>query len=283
MAAVGTMYAVRPHYDVDGCVTTADIMYPVKRLYPPVTNLRQDKSLEERQESLLKKLDSLIATATARLGDVAQSTSNVTQSDGRFSEILQPGCPVDIVIRTNPANPPIWLNHVKNLLEDSGIRSWWKFHTHSSVRVRPEMKSFPASVEHEDRNPYQLIITVVWSDVAQCPSLHTSPCNRTPICGESNIFRFFARLFGVYDTSTNSDAVTDICLDACDVITSPSSSNQEKASTMKSISTAVEKRSWFGDHSSPLLESYVASVLANYGTKNIPQEGLKRWVTQRVG
>lgn len=280
MAEIGTMYRVKPHYNLEGSVTIPDVMYPVKRLIPTVSEFKQDKTIEERQESLLRTLDTLIATASSRLSCVAQSSGGIAQSSGKFSEILQPGYPVDLVIRANPDQPPTWLNHVKKQLEDFGVRTWWKYHTHSSVRKPPTMKSFPLSVQHENRTPYQVIITVIWAAVGQCPSLHTSPCNRTPICGESNIFRFFARLLGVYDTSSNSDAIIDICLDACDVIISPTSTNQEKASTVKTISTAVDKGSWFGESGAPLLESFLASVLVNYGVKNIPQEGLKRWAAE---
>lgn len=290
MAAAGDiMYSVRPHYSVAG-VETSDVMYGMKRLVSQTggSGMLQGgcpvMSLCHRQEALLAQLDSLIATATSLQDNKASSSGGTKACGDALGQILKANCPADLVIKANPDKPPRWLSIVNQFLEKSQIPTWWKFHTHSTVPAKSQVSEmFPESVPHQNRYVYKLVITVIWMDGAQCPSLHTSPSTRTPICGETNIVRFFARLLGVYDTpsSANEDVTMDLCLDTCDIIESPSSTNQERASALKSINTAIERSSWFRADALSLCGAFLASVLLNYGLKNIPQDSLKKWVTKQ--
>lgn len=281
MAALGSMYKINPCYEVRGNVMLSDVMYRVGRLYqsPNVDSQQTDAplSLEERQENLLKKLDSLISVASARLGEPVKGTAS---SESAIEEFLNPnGCPCDIVIRADPSNPPRWLGVVKKQLEDKGVATWWKFHSHSSVTSPPSSESFPRHVRHQNRHCYKVIVTVIWTTAGSCPSLHINPSQRTPVCGESNIFRFFARLLGMYSTSLENDAMIDVCLDSCDVLLT-SQSSQEKASSLKSIGNALECGSRLSAGVSTLLAAFLASVLVGFGLQNVPQESLRKWAIE---
>lgn len=278
MASMGTMYKVNKHYDIAGSVEQPKVMYHVNRQYanPNDQQTGGPATLEERQEVLLKKLDSLIAVASSRLGETSSGSSAAVSSPAL--QLLSQDCPLDIVIRADAARPPRWLGQVKKQLEDKGIPTWWKFHTHSSVKTAPSSEIFPLEVRHEDRHRFKLIVTVVWTAAGPTPSLHINPCLRTAICGETNIFRFFGRLLGVYDVSPIDDATIDLCLYNCDVILDQSS--KQKGAVLKSVAKSVEKGTLSNVNDSGLLSAFLVSILVGFGLDNVPAESLKTWARE---
>lgn len=81
----------------------------------------------------------------------------------------------------------------------------------------------------------------------------------------------------MYDTvsSQKEDVITDLCLDLCEIVISTSSTKQEKANAVKSLSLAIG--SWFSSDVMTLPSAFLASCVGNHGLNNVPQENLQNW------
>lgn len=105
------------------------------------------------------------------------------------------------------------------------------------------------------------------------PRMCINPATMSTIQGESNIVRFFGRLFGSFDngSSLENDVIMDMCCDNCDVINSETAGKKEKMAASKVIASLIDKINGNG-----LVKALVSSTLRNFD--GLPQGELHKWL-----
>jgi len=150
-------------------------------------------ALAARQEAILGRLEQLkeeVAAYQASLGLPAALGLPVAPA-AQASSCTRTG---DLVVRCPPSSPPHSLPPLLSLLASAGLSLHLSSHTHSSVAsLPPTLTSFLPKAE-APRASAQVRLSLIWSSVAEVELL-VSPLTQSPIRGEVNILRYFARLF----------------------------------------------------------------------------------------
>ena len=71
-------------------------------------------------------------------------------------------------------------------------------HSHSSLLKRNPMDFWPESDPNKSRLQHKVALTLIWKPVGLDPILKPNSTSQ-PILGEVNIYRYFSRLFGIFD------------------------------------------------------------------------------------
>merc|ERR1719167_908698 len=163
------------------------------------------EALEARQDAILARLGQLkdqVAAYKKTLGlpEISTPSVNVTKT-------------ADIVIRCSPTFPTFSLKGIYTILTTNGLTVHTSCHTHCSVNsLPPNVQSF-LPITDIPRSSAQVRITLIWSEVGKDCELMVSPLVQTSIKGESNLLRYFSRLFPTifpYESLSNLMAVDNM-------------------------------------------------------------------------
>merc|ERR1719300_820594 len=163
------------------------------------------EALEARQDAILTRLEELKEQVKAYkkslgLSDLPPPKACVSKT-------------ADIVIRCSPSYPAFTLKSIYSMLTANGYAVHATSHTHCSVNsLPPNVQSF-LPITDIPRSSAQVRITLIWSEVGKDCELMVSPLVQTSIKGESNILRYFSRLFPTifpYESLSNLMAVDNM-------------------------------------------------------------------------
>jgi len=273
------MYALKPVFDLDAKVDIPTCMYslPVIQSSTPIGGVGGAKplcpnsveALEARQDAILARLGQLkdqVAAYKKSLGlpEVSTTSSNVTKT-------------ADIVIRCSPTFPVFSLKGVYSLLAASGLTVHTSCHTHCSVTsLPPNVQSFLPLTE-VPRSSAQVRLTLIWTDVGKDCELMVSPLAQTVIKGETNILRYFARLFPTifpYETLPNLMAVDNI-LD--NVATLFWAAPRERQPIMRNLAVNLAKTAYLAGGALSVADLALYSCIRQLNLDKDLQPELMRW------
>jgi len=209
------MYPMKPIFNLDANVEIPTCMYklPIIQCSNPIGNICTSKvtspvsmeALEARQDAILTRLEELKEQVKAYkkslgLSDLPPPKACVSKT-------------ADIVIRCSPSYPAFTLKTIYSMLTANGYTVHATSHTHCSVNsLPPNVQSF-LPITDIPRSSAQVRITLIWSEVGKDCELMVSPLVQTSIKGESNILRYFSRLFPTifpYESLSNLMAVDNM-------------------------------------------------------------------------
>ncbi|XP_064478614.1 aminoacyl tRNA synthase complex-interacting multifunctional protein 2-like isoform X2 [Ornithodoros turicata] len=167
--------------------------------------------LEERQDSLLSRLESLKGVLNkmkvdlgikssepehqARPKDTVQAKETVALEKDQSGGHIQ-----DVVIGASPHHPPYSVWPLKHLLSRQ-CSVMLTCHTHSSVsRQLPEKiqkltnQVAAATTAVTDRSCHRLVLTLMWKEMEKDCEVKINPLAHVPIVGEVNLIRYLGRL-----------------------------------------------------------------------------------------
>lgn len=189
--------------------------------------------MEERQNSILKKLDELKQTLMSMRGDLAKPTQQQPVAAAAAAQQVKAGSqqkikkkPIDannlaeIVINVHPKNVPYSLLALKAQWQGR-LRLQADVYTHSSIpesEVTEAAKEFAKKLTKVDERQYiTLNLTLIWKDVSTTEMV-SSPSKLVPVYGEINILRFLNRIGPNefhYEISNHEANLHDQVLDIC--------------------------------------------------------------------
>jgi len=273
------MYALKPVFDLDAKVDIPSCMYslPVIQSSTPIDGIGMTKAtcpisveaLEARQDAILARLGQLktqVAAYKQSLGlpDTPASTVNVAKT-------------ADIVIRCSPSFPAFSLKGIYSLLTGSGLTVHTSCHTHCTVSsLPPNVQSF-LPVTEVPRSSAQVRMTLIWTEVGKDCELMVSPLTQSVIKGETNILRYFSRLFPTifpYETLPNLNAV-DSMLD--NVSTLLWAAPRERQPIMRSLAVNLAKTAYLAGAGISVADLALYSAIRQLGLDKDLQPELMRW------
>jgi len=183
----------------------------------------------------------------------------------------------DIVIRCSPTFPVFSLKGVYSLLTASGLTVHTSCHTHCSVTsLPPNVQSFLPLTE-VPRSSAQVRLTLIWTDVGKDCELMVSPLAQTVIKGETNILRYFARLFPtifLYESLPNLMAV-DTMLD--NVATLLWAAPRERQPIMRNLAVNLTKTAYLAGGALSVADLALYSCIRQLNLDKDLQPELMRW------
>ena len=107
----------------------------------------------------------------------------------------------DIVIEMDPNHASKGIVYLaQKLTEKTSV--FFACHTHSSLKSKHPMDFWPESDPYKSRLQHNVALTLIWKPVGLDPILKSG--GKQPILGEVNIYRFFSRMFGLFEYESNS-------------------------------------------------------------------------------
>jgi len=183
----------------------------------------------------------------------------------------------DIVIRCSPSFPAFSLKGIYSLLTGSGLRVHTSCHTHCSVSsLPPNVQSF-LPVTEVARSTAQVRITLIWTELDKECELMVSPLAQTVIKGETNILRYFSRLFPTilpYESLPNLMSV-DNMLDS--VSSLMWAVPRERQPIMRSLAVNLAKTTFLAGQSLCVADLALYSVIRQLGLDKDLQPELMKW------
>jgi len=154
----------------------------------------QDEIIEDKLEQLFKtirKIEQLFAKYIAPNTFLQMRTAAKTAKD--------------IVIRANPKYPPHVLPLLCSQLQQS-LKVFTSAHLHSTVKCLPNsLEDYLPLTNCDSRSKADLCITLIWINVGKDVELVTAPTSSSIIKGESNVLRYMARRFGLFQSLEQSE------------------------------------------------------------------------------
>eukprot|EP00092_Neocalanus_flemingeri_P038722 GFUD01042164.1.p1 GENE.GFUD01042164.1~~GFUD01042164.1.p1 ORF type:complete len:528 (-),score=132.90 GFUD01042164.1:315-1898(-) len=276
-----TMYALKPVFDLDAKVDIPACMYslPVIQSSTPIAGIGGARAicplaveaLEARQDAILARLGQLKDQVSAYkksigLPDVAVAspTANVTKT-------------ADIVIRCSPSFPAFSLKGIYSMLTASGLTVHTSCHTHCTVAsLPPNVQSF-LPVTEVARSTAQVRITLIWTEVGKDCELMVSPLAQTVIKGETNLLRYFSRLFPTifpYESLPNLMAV-DSMLD--NVSSLQWAAPRAKQPLLRTLAVNLAKAPYLAGPTLSIADLALYSCIRQLGLDTDLQPELMRW------
>ncbi|KAJ8725629.1 hypothetical protein PYW08_003812 [Mythimna loreyi] len=183
--------------------------------------------LEQRQEQLLKKLDTLY--------DRIKTISSYCKVDS-VQEVKpsKPGkhlpTPEEVVLVLSPDNLPWYLNVILKESSEALNISW---HIHSSVPNEkvPKIKNFVKNIHLSKDNP-KINLRLIFKCVSADTELKLSTLD-VPIVGNVNILRYLSYVYPSVIPYNPNDHHVDYLLDLCHVLERTSEKNKEHTATYR--------------------------------------------------
>jgi len=277
-----TMYALKPVFDLDAKVEVPTCMYslPVIQSSTPIEGIGMSKAtcplsmeaLEARQDAILARLGHLKDQVAAYkkslglpdLGTPSTMTANVTKT-------------ADIVIRCSPSFPAFSLKGIYSLLTGSGLTVHTSCHTHCTVSsLPPNVQSF-LPVTEVPRSTAQVRLTLIWTDLDKDCELMVSPLAQTVIKGETNVLRYFSRLFPTilpYESLPNLMAVDNMLDSVSSLLWA---APRERQPIMRSLAVNLSKSTFLAGQSVSVADLALYSVIRQLGLDKDLQIEVMKW------
>ncbi|KAJ8319330.1 hypothetical protein KUTeg_004421 [Tegillarca granosa] len=296
------MYRVKPYYGSEVLETKSGVMYKTENLHTDVTNTihiskeslvtgdNPAAELEQRQELILKKLQDLKEVVsglrrrygtvhTSNCGSSSSSVSATRSSNVTTSSLLQGDVLLDLVISVNPNSPPLSLFVLYELLKQQ-YKVGAKTYVHSSaVNVPEKLTSIFTNDGTKERGDNHLMITVIWKDVSNGPTLMVEPHRQTPIIGESNIARYLMRLLNPnYDTDDIAKVTQiDEWLDTANIQVLQGNT-KEKSAAVRSLNSRLGRNDWLVGSRLSLADIVMWSALNQSNQVSDAPANVKKWL-----
>ena len=107
----------------------------------------------------------------------------------------------DIVIEMDPNHISKGIAYLAQKMT-SVTSVFFASHSHSSLLSKCPMDFWPESDPNKSRLQHKVALTLIWKPVGLDPILKPNS-TRQPIFGEVNIYRYFSRLFGIFEYELN--------------------------------------------------------------------------------
>jgi len=183
----------------------------------------------------------------------------------------------DIVIRCSPSFPAFSLKGIYSLLTGSGLKVHTSCHTHCSVSsLPPNVQSF-LPVTEVPRSTAQVRITLIWTELDKECELMVSPLAQTVIKGETNILRYFSRLFPTilpYESLPNLMSVDNMLDSVSSLLWAVP---REKQPIMRSLAVNLAKTTFLAGQSVCVADLALYSVIRQLGLDKDLQPELMKW------
>jgi len=261
-------------------------------------NTTEDKAgleLEKRQHTILERLSRLQHEVNQLAGPAEPATKSCSKPVSSSAAPEASSMPLaktpnteafpstgllDVVINANPANPPLSVVVLTEMLAEQ-VKLMRSCHTHSSaVAMTPEkLKSFgDLNGSVSDRNKYQAAITLIWKDVKHGTNMMVSPRVQTLVEGESNVARYLARLLNPAYDSTDAVTATNIdqWLDQASQFVS--GSNKERTAVLRSVNAQLGKAQWLVGGQLSLADIVLWSAIQQTGQADSVPGNVKKWI-----
>ncbi|XP_070579868.1 aminoacyl tRNA synthase complex-interacting multifunctional protein 2-like [Ptychodera flava] len=284
------MYPLKPVYDKNIELQIPKCIYEMSNLHrdnrstgltPPDTgSVDQDDplmALERRQERILQKLERLKSEVESLSQKSQERASSVSQAPSGSTITLGDGLH-DVVINADPEKPPLSLFVLHQLLIPRA-RTCTSVHVHSSVdNVSNKLKKCLLDGSPTDRGNAQLAFTLIWKNVSHGPEMNVSPISQTPIQGEANIARYFARLLDPsYECNAELASHIDMWLDLASHSLCRGSS-KEKAAAMRALNSHLGKNKWLVGSSLSLADVVTWSAVYQADQASAASNNVKKWL-----
>lgn len=221
--------------------------------------------LEQRQEQLLKKLDTLYN----RIKTISSNCKVDNIQDSKSSK--QGKClpmPEEVVLVLSPDSLPWYLNVI--LKETSGALniSW---HIHSSVPNEkvPKIKNYVKSI-HVSKSNSTINLRLIFKCVSADTELKLSTLD-VPIVGNVNILRYLSYIYPSVIPHNPNDHHVDFLLDLCHVMERTSEKNKEVV-VMKLF---AQQKTWIYGNEFSIVDLAAYNVIKQW--KNVPKYVPKAW------
>ncbi|XP_047021107.1 uncharacterized protein LOC124631045 isoform X1 [Helicoverpa zea] len=221
--------------------------------------------LEQRQEQLLKKLDTLYERI-ATISSYCKGT--ITQNETRKPEHCLP-TPDEVVLVLSPDSVPWYLNFI---LKQSSVALNISWHIHSSVpnEKLTKIKNYVKNLK-ESKNNSRTNLRLIFKCVSADTELKFSTLD-TPIVGNVNILRYLSYVYPNIIPYNANDYYVDSLLDLCHVLERTSDKNKEVA-VSKLFSSY---KNWIYGTEFSIVDLCAYNVIKQW--KNIPKCVPKAWV-----
>jgi len=265
------MYKIRPLYDFVPDIILPTCMYKTKNVYGETGSIetvvyKEDDlnllEMEKHQLNIIQKLEDL--------------KEKVLKLKDEFG--IQTQAPVDkfqdIVIKANPASPPLSLWVFYHILSQTmPVRLVSYIHS-SLVEVPNYVNKLQNLVSSE---PCKVSLTIVWRHGNEDHEMVIDPVNQGRIEGEVNIARYIARLLCFnYETDPILSTQIDDWLEAAhsSII---HGSNKERQSVLKSLNSHLGKKSYLVGNSASLADIIIWSALVQTKLHKDLPANISRW------
>lgn len=283
MAAVSSdisMYR-HPTYYGGTAVPLPSCMYGLPSYYQTNTNIEVQlsssslQSLERKQEDILRELNGLktsVEEVAKRLG-VSLPRPKV--------KVSPTTC--DFVIFTSPNDPPLIISILQHIMKQRGLAHTTAMFSHSSVKepipdsVRTQFQNFSKCNKEVGRAP--VILTIVWKEEGDLPSLVVSPSAHNPMTGEITIARFFCRTF-LPDLYGNLTPEESACVDYW--IDKSLASSKERTAALKSLELKLAKQ-WILGGKMTLADIALACSIVKQNGPDLVHGDARKWMMRIPG
>nr|XP_046270902.1 aminoacyl tRNA synthase complex-interacting multifunctional protein 2 [Scatophagus argus] len=255
------------------------------------------KALEARQDEIMRKLyelkaavDGLAKTVTTPDADLDLTVSSSLSSQSFTSTTFKGvtdlntvlgkdlGALRDIVINANPAQPPLSLLVLHNLLCQR-YRVLSTVHVHSSVTsVPPQLLSClgPRHADSYARQMFQLGFTLIWKDVPKL-QMKFSVQNMCPIEGEASVARFLFKLLAPYPSDPALATLVDSFVDMA-FFQLAEGSAKEHTAVLRTLNSALGRNPWLAGSEFSLADIACYCCLLQSGSASSAPSNVQRWM-----
>jgi len=163
------------------------------------------------------------------------------------------------------------------MLTASGLTVHTSCHTHCTVAsLPPNVQSF-LPVTEVPRSTAQVRMTLIWTEVGKDCELMVSPLAQTVIKGESNILRYFSRLFPTilpYESLPNLMAVDNMLDNVSTLLWAAPKARQP---TMRTLAVNLAKAPYLAGATLSVADLALYSCIRQLGLDKDLQPELMRW------
>lgn len=286
MAAAGSVISMyhHPTYYEDTAVPLPNCMYGLPSYYPTSSKLEDRKaqlpssslqSLERKQEDILHELNGLKTSVqeVAKLLGVS-----LPRPKGKVSPTT-----CDFVMSASPSDPPLIISTLQHIMKQRGLAHTTAMFSHSSVKqpipdaVRMQFQNFSKCSKGVGRAP--IILTIVWKEVGDLPSLVVSPSGHNPLTGEITIARFLCRTF-LPDLYGNLTPEESACVD--NWIDKSLASSKERTAALKSPELKLAKQ-WILGGKMTLADIVLACSIVKQNGADHVHDDVRKWMMRIPG
>ncbi|GFR88518.1 aminoacyl tRNA synthase complex-interacting multifunctional protein 2-like [Elysia marginata] len=254
-------------------------------------------SLEQRQEDVLKRLETMQATVTqlekkykidptqsSPSSSSASSSSALTSGAGLPKFVGKPGRILDLAISADPSSVPLSLVALAEQVsrEFPTLLSTFVHSSVASTTVPDRLQQLLQSNSGRSRADCQVAVTLVWKKVSHGPQLVVDPVHQTSIQGEANVARYLWGLLAKPGSDLDPARATleDELVDLAQLQVLEGNNKERSAAVRRLNSVLGKQNSWLMGGDAPSLVDLVCwSALNQAGLVQGAPANVQRWLT----